>query len=240
MNSTTKMLLMNREKDKNRRQQNNDWPEDRFRDDHGREHYENGRYAPMSNMNSSRYPDNTYTTPRNEIYPWIEGNYSSGGNSYSPQYKESYAPERHPIGFALNSHMSAPSSTEMPNYNHDEMSHRSGKSEYGYAESEGYMPFTKDMAEMWMKGATNEDGSHGPHWTMEQTKQLQAQKNISCDPIEFWAAMNMIYSDYYKVAKKHGIGSSIDFYADMAKAFIDDKDARSDKMGRYFAYIVQH
>lgn len=93
---------------------------------------------------------------------------------------------------------------------------------------------------MWMKGATNEDGSRGPHWTMEQTKQLQAQKNISCDPIEFWAAMNMIYSDYYKVAKKHGIGSSIDFYADMAKAFIDDKDARPDKMSRYFAYIVQH
>ena len=230
MNSTTKMLLMNREKDRIRRSRDEDWSEDRYRDDRGREHYDNGRYAPMS----------SYTAPRNESYPWIEGNHQERGNDYVPQYKDSFYPEKRPIGFSLNSHIATPNSTEMPSYNHDEMSHRSGKSEYGHAESEGYMPFTKDMADMWMKSATNEDGSRGPHWTMEQTKQIQAQKHIDCDPIEFNAAMNMIYSDYYKVAKKHGVGSNIDFYADMAKAFIDDKDARPDKMGRYFAYIVQH
>lgn len=106
--------------------------------------------------------------------------------------------------------------------------------------TDGDMPFTMDMAEMWMKGLTNEDGSKGPHWTLEQTKQLQAQKHIDCDLAEFWAALNAMYSDYFKVAKKHGIGSNIDFYVDMAKAFLDDKDAREDKIGRYFAYIIQH
>lgn len=104
----------------------------------------------------------------------------------------------------------------------------------------GDAPFTMDMAEIWMKGLTNEDGSRGPHWTLEQAKQLQTQKNIDCDPVEFWAALNMIYSDYFKAAKKFGVGGNVDFYAEMAKAFLDDKDAREDKMSRYFAYIIQH
>lgn len=104
----------------------------------------------------------------------------------------------------------------------------------------GDTPFTMDMAEIWMKSLTNEDGSRGPHWTLEQAKQLQTQKNIDCDPAEFWAALNMIYSDYFKAAKKFGVGGNVDFYAEMAKAFLDDKDAREDKMSRYFAYIIQH
>ena len=49
----------------------------------------------------------------------------------------------------------------------------------------------------------------------------------------------MIYSDYVKVAKKHGVGDKIDFYADMAKSFLCDKDAPKDKLARYYEYIVR-
>ena len=62
---------------------------------------------------------------------------------------------------------------------------------------------------------------------------------IECDPAEFWAALNMIYSDYVKVAKKFNVGSNIDFYVDMAKAFLDDKDAGPDKLAKYYQYVVR-
>ena len=67
----------------------------------------------------------------------------------------------------------------------------------------------------------------------------QAQRGIECDPAEFWAALNLIYSDYVKVAKKFNVGSNIDFYVDMAKAFLDDKDAGPDKLAKYFQYVVR-
>ena len=48
----------------------------------------------------------------------------------------------------------------------------------------------------------------------------------------------MMYSDYCKVAEKVG-ASSMDFYAYMAKAFLDDKDAADNKYGRYWACVVK-
>lgn len=225
MKPTTKVLMMNHVKENERERE--DWPDDRYRDRRGREHYEDGHYA-----------------PRAESDYWIEGDMARKGERYMPRplnrYDGDYVPTRPRIGFAADSTVDYPSRHEMMPYSGDEMSHRTSRTDMGHAESSGYMPFTKDMADMWMKGMTNEDGSKGPHWTIEQTKQLQAQKHVDCDPIEFWAAMNMIYSDYFKAAKKFGVGNNIDFYVDMAKAFLDDKDAREDKIGRYFAYIVQH
>lgn len=99
--------------------------------------------------------------------------------------------------------------------------------------------FNSQMAAEWTKGMENEDGTHGPHWTMEQTDKVMSQRGVKCDPVQFWVTMNMIYSDYCRVFQKYGVGDKIDFYADMAKAFLDDKDAMPDKLARYYAYIVQ-
>lgn len=231
MKPSTKVLMMNHVKERERERE--DWPDDRYRDRRGREHYDDGRYAPRAEGDywiEGRNDDKTRERERERYYPRPEMNYS--GEDYSSR-------PRPQIGF-VDSSVNYPSRREMMPYSVDEMSYRSSRADMGHAESSGYMPFTKDMADMWMKGMANEDGSKGPHWTLEQTKQLQAQKHIDCDPIEFWAAMNMIYSDYFKAAKKFGVGNNIDFYVDMAKAFLDDKDAREDKIGRYFAYIVQH
>ena len=231
MKPTTKMLMMTKVKED--KQKTDNWPEDRYRDDRGREHYDNGRYAPMNGGGMwIEGQANTMPRERESYYPRPVMNHDV--DTYSPSRA------RPQIGFTLDSSVNYPSKREMMPYSGDEMSHRSSRADMGHAESNGYMPLTMDMADMWMKGMTNEDGSKGAHWTIEQTKQLQAQKHIDCDPVEFWAAMNMIYSDYFKAAKKFGVGNNIDFYVDMAKAFLDDKDAREDKIGRYFAYIVQH
>ena len=57
--------------------------------------------------------------------------------------------------------------------------------------------------------------------------------------MEFFAVMNALYSDYCKVAKKYGVDKT-DFWADLAKAFINDKDAKSGKVKMYYECIAEH
>ena len=99
--------------------------------------------------------------------------------------------------------------------------------------------FSMEAAKEWTKNMKNEDGTSGPHWSVEQAKQIMAQRNLSLNPAEFYAALNMIYSDFSPVAKKHGLGGSLDFYVDMAKAFLNDKDAAPGKLSNYYNSIVK-
>lgn len=96
----------------------------------------------------------------------------------------------------------------------------------------------EDMAEEWMSSIKNADGTRGPHWKMEQTEQLMERRKLDCDPVEFWVAMNMMYSDYSKVARAHGV-NNVEFYADMAKAFLDDADAVEGKLLAYYECCVK-
>lgn len=94
------------------------------------------------------------------------------------------------------------------------------------------------MAEEWMAGLHNADGTKGPHWDKEQVRQLVNQRKLDMDPIEAWVALNSIYSDYCKVAKAHNV-NNIDFYVAMAKAFAEDEDAKDDKLALYYECIVK-
>ena len=100
------------------------------------------------------------------------------------------------------------------------------------------MPLTREQAVCWVAAMENADGTHGGHWTMDQTEQVRKQKSLSCDPVMFYAAMNMMYSDYCKVAEKFNAAGP-DFYVCMAKAFLDDKDAAPNKLARYYRSIVE-
>ena len=99
--------------------------------------------------------------------------------------------------------------------------------------------FSTETAKTWTKNMENADGTQGPHWSLEQTKQMMAQRKLSFNPSEFWVALNLVYSDFSQVAKKHGMGGSLEFYIDMAKAFLDDKDAQPDKLMHYYESIVK-
>lgn len=260
MKQSAKMLMLmangNSRDTRENRSVNHEYdPEDRFRDRRGREHYDNGRYAPRSEMmepesrEHDRYSDGRFG-PRNEMeeryyapssgygYPYVPPIYRGGQEMYSNQ-GEGLKP-MNKIGFAVSGEGDIKTPREFNhNFESDEMAYRGGGERMsGYGSGSGYMPFTKEMADSWTKGMQNEDGSTGPHWTLDQTKQVQAQKGIECDPMEFYAAINMVYSDYGKVAKKLGV-NTIDFYADMAKAFLHDKDAPEDKLARYYEYIAR-
>lgn len=115
---------------------------------------------------------------------------------------------------------------------------------HNYAEKRMAEPAQKmdelsmDMAMELAAKMENEDDTVGPHWTFEQVKQVMGQKGIDADPAEFFLAMNMMYSDYCKLAKKMNI-NTVDFYSGMAKAFLEDKDGGKDKLMRYFRYVVK-
>lgn len=95
-------------------------------------------------------------------------------------------------------------------------------------------------AKAWASKMENADGTTGPHWTIEQTEVVKNQRGIQWDPVEFNLAMNMIYSDYSEVFQTYGVRDKIYLYADMAYAFLSDKDARPGKLALYYQNIVKH
>lgn len=209
--------------------------EGKFRDSRGRQHYDNGRYAPMSR--EYHIVTDGYNFPlREEMQEWRrqgEERMREPQMSYYPRrYEEDYKPV---IGFAAGDDTSM---RYMPPQPMNEMVHRNGSMERGYGSYDGMQKLTKPMAEEWMRNIHNGDGSTGQHWTLEQTTQVMQQKNYPCDPVEFWVAMNMMYSDYYTTAKKFNVNNA-DFYAAMAKAFLCDEDAESGKLARYYSAIVK-
>lgn len=113
----------------------------------------------------------------------------------------------------------------------------SGEEHIHHEESRHCM--TKQEAESWVSCMKNADGSAGAHWSMDKTEQVRTQRGFNCDPVKFWVAMNMMYSDYCEAAKKNS-ASTVDFFADMAKAFLDDVDAPPDKLMRYYAHVIMH
>lgn len=99
---------------------------------------------------------------------------------------------------------------------------------------------SEDEAKDWAAHMENADGTTGPHWTIEQTEVVKNQRGIQWDAVPFWVAMNMIYSDYSEVFQTYGVRDKIFLYADMAYAFLSDKDAQPGKLARYYQYIVKH
>ena len=188
----------------------------RFRDRRGREHYNNGRYAPM----------------RSEYRPDYDGPFGRD---------ERGGDEMRPIGFAANwgTEMRMGSDASMPRYNEMERMPGNRPMMGGYmAGEEEYPKMDERTAMEWVQSMHNEDGSKSPHWTMDQVKQVMKQKSIDLEPAELFAIMNAIYADYDPVFKKHGV-SNIDMYVDMSKAWLKDKDAVPNKAMAYYECIVK-
>ena len=220
--------------------------ESRFRDRRGREHYDNGRFAPMRNEMGYEGPysgGNRYDSGGNRYeYEAPEGNYRNDmrGGRNGDRRGDTWGEEggtMRMIGFGrdiYNNDMRSDAS--VPNYR--EGDHMTGsKPRKGGAKSD--MGMDEHLAKEWTAMMENEDGTKGPHWSMEQIKKVIEQRGLPGDPVEIWVAMNMMYSDYCKVAKKLGV-NTMDFYAEMARAFLDDKDAGvHDKLTAYYEYIVK-
>ncbi len=231
MNMAKRYMLMNNVSDRRRE------TEDRFRDGRGREHYDNGRYAPMRNEYDNRhrsehddgilYDDRRGERERTSHYPGYEmrrenGTRSRKGNNYRMEDDDRSNPARM-IGFSGEITRGGSDYDEYGNYLSDD--------------SISYMPMTRERVDEWMREIQNEDGTTGAHWNFDQASNVMKQKGYKVDPVEFYATINMMYSDYCKVAKKLNI-NTVDFYGCMADAFLNDKDAVPNKLAAYYSCIV--
>lgn len=233
MKTATKMMMLTKGQNQKRREGEYDQPDRSGKHYDGRE-WERGNHEPYPGPNMRNdYDGETYDRYRdrqgrerydNGRYAPMRNNLDDGDRQepYYPYVPPVYNPRNagNKIGFSIDGQMEKVVPIE------SRMGYHSGG------------PLTKEKAEEWTRKMENEDGTTGPHWTMDQIKQVMAQRNIDCDPLEFYVAINMMYSDYCKVAKKLNV-NSVDFYADMAKAFLDDKDAGEHKLEKYFEYIVK-
>lgn len=114
--------------------------------------------------------------------------------------------------------------------------------EYIEEHKDGCKALTTEDLNLWKSKMQNEDGTVGGHWTIDQTTSVASGLGIKFEhftPEEFNTAMNMMYSDYYPVAVKFNQNNA-NFYAELAKAFLCDKDAESpsEKLAEYYQSII--
>lgn len=100
--------------------------------------------------------------------------------------------------------------------------------------------FTEAEAKRWTEHMENDDGSKGPHWTLEQATAVANSIGVHVDPWIWFAALNMEYSDNFEVAQKYGLDRP-EYYADLAKAFLFDEDGGGPKakIAGYYHGIVE-
>lgn len=99
---------------------------------------------------------------------------------------------------------------------------------------------TKQEMKEWEKDLVNDDGSRGAHFTDEQID--QAARSIGIEPKEFGDGVlcvitNSMYADYCSAARKFGV-DRIEFYIELAKAFLKDKDFDGDGAEKAFLYYT--
>lgn len=208
--------------------------ENRFRDRRGREHYDNGRYDPMRaayDGGSLNWREGEHMERR--MPPIYEDNMDYRYNGAG--YRQNDGGGRM-IGF-YGGEMGGGYRMDATHGSRDELAHYRSQKQGGHAGS-AVIPFDRKTAHEWVKKMKNADGSTGEHWTFEQTSQVMKQRGVDCDPAEFYAAMNMLWSDYGAVAKKFGV-DSMEYWSELAKAFLMDEDAMGDKLALYYEYIVK-
>ena len=74
----------------------------------------------------------------------------------------------------------------------------------------------------------------GEHWSFETVKKFVEDKGVYNKCIQYYLVMNMVYNDYYDVATNFGHQTDVEFYYELAHAFINDEDGKKVKVERYF------
>lgn len=190
-----------------------------------------------------------YGRMRHEDYPYVPPVYQrTNDRSYRTRsYGNNGAIKpMNKIGFNVGGEMERLPDDEMrhdyksdASYNHmDEMQSRSGNRMSGYGNGNGYPKLTKEDIMEWMDNLENADGTRGPHWSIEQVKQVMAQKHLNYPVLDVFAALNLTYSDLSKFFREHNL-NSMDAYVEYAKAFwLDDADLH-DKIAKYYTIACE-
>lgn len=111
--------------------------------------------------------------------------------------------------------------------------------------SGGEKKLTREAAQEWVDSMEYFDETGKKHtggkWGMAEVKPFAGKMGVPIEGeefYEFYAMMNAMYADYMAVARKFGV-TSPEYYAGMAKAWMDDPDAVDGKTMLYYDCIVK-
>lgn len=109
----------------------------------------------------------------------------------------------------------------------------------------GHEKLTREKAEKWVKSMYGDDPkTRGEMWSYQDAKKLAEERGLPTEGqemVDFYVVLNMVYTDYCKVAKEHGVDTE-DYYADLAEAWLYDRDAKppTEKLMAYHKYVIPH
>lgn len=103
--------------------------------------------------------------------------------------------------------------------------------------------FNEECALKAVSKMQNEDGTTGQHWTLTDTTSVASKYGISFDPhkynkYDWYVALNMVYSDYYKLVMGAFHTADVKYFVELAKYWLDDKDIEEGKMWYYYKYVM--
>lgn len=88
---------------------------------------------------------------------------------------------------------------------------------------------SRELACKWVASMENKDGTHGEHWSMEQTRQYAGNHDLN----DWYAVLNMMYSDYYNPK------FDATTYVELANDWLADPDVGEGKTLKYYLYVVK-
>ena len=107
---------------------------------------------------------------------------------------------------------------------------KSRKEERQKKKPEGELDYEK--AKAWVE-------KMGEHFSFDKAKAIMQRIGaMECKPIEFWAVINSLYSDYGEVLEKFSMDSP-EVYGALTKAWLEDEDAVENKVLEYLECIVK-
>lgn len=111
----------------------------------------------------------------------------------------------------------------------------------GFQKNEPEDGLDKETVMEWVEEMEDSEGVKGGKYTWHQAQQYAMNKGITGQQrqLEFYWAMNAMYADYHEAGKKFGVDKP-DFYACLAKLFIEDPDAVENKVEEYHRHIAKH
>lgn len=134
--------------------------------------------------------------------------------------------------------------TDMQQYRRQHPGEASRK--IGFGEESSKQHLTRKEAEEWVAmmdipGEKPGEMKRGGKWTFDEIKRYAGNFGITGEQqiIDFFVAVNMMYSDYCKVAKEYGLDKGVEFFAKLAKSFLHDTDAVKDKLVAYWENIAK-
>lgn len=76
---------------------------------------------------------------------------------------------------------------------------------------------------------------YGEKWSIQATRQIQDEYGLqNLNPIDFYVVINSAYNDYSELFR-----DNVDMYVKFTQLFMEDEDAKKDKVFIYFTKVVK-